>query len=169
MPEMFNYWVGAGRIDVGFLGAAQIDRYGNINTTVIGPYEEPKVRLPGAGGAPEIAAASREVYVLLRHSSGRSSSGSTSSPRSAIAQRAQARRHGLDRQGPDGRHHRHGRTAPEPGGLRARAGRAAPGGGARRRREATGWDLRVRDPLETTEPVTDEELDALRKLRARET
>ena len=68
VPEIFNYWVGAGRIDVGFLGAAQIDRYGNINTTVIGPYEEPKVRLPGAGGAPEIAAASREVYVLLRHS-----------------------------------------------------------------------------------------------------
>ena len=57
MPEMFNYWIGAGRIDVGFLGAAQIDRFGNINTTVIGDYEQPKVRLPGAGGAPEIAAA----------------------------------------------------------------------------------------------------------------
>ena len=56
VPEMFNYWVGGGRIDVGFLGAAQIDRYGNINTTVIGPYEQPRVRLPGAGGAPEIAA-----------------------------------------------------------------------------------------------------------------
>src|SRR3954452_6989367 len=68
VPEIFNYWVGAGRIDVGFLGAAQIDRYGNINTTVIGPYDHPKVRLPGAGGAPEIAAAAREVIVLLRHS-----------------------------------------------------------------------------------------------------
>src|SRR3954469_24404692 len=69
VPEIFNYWVGAGRIDVGFLGAAQIDRYCNINTTVIGPYDEPKVRLPGAGGAPEIAASSREVIVLLRQSS----------------------------------------------------------------------------------------------------
>src|SRR3954454_9321529 len=59
VPEMFDYWVGAGRIDVGFLGAAQIDRHANINTTVIGPYAHPKVRLPGAGGAPEIAAASR--------------------------------------------------------------------------------------------------------------
>src|SRR5919112_4203782 len=68
VPEMFNYWVGAGRIDVGFLGAAQIDRFCNINTTVIGPYQHPKVRLPGAGGAPEIAAASREVIVLLRQS-----------------------------------------------------------------------------------------------------
>src|ERR687886_346388 len=68
VPEMFNYWIGGGRIDVGFLGAAQIDRYGNINTTVIGDYERPKVRLPGAGGAPEIAAVSREVLVLLRHS-----------------------------------------------------------------------------------------------------
>src|SRR5919112_2519874 len=68
VPEMFNYWVGAGRIDVGFLGAAQIDRFANINTTVIGAYEDPKVRLPGAGGAPEIAAASREVIVMVRQS-----------------------------------------------------------------------------------------------------
>jgi len=58
VPEIFNYWLQPGRIDVGFLGAAQLDRYGNINTTVIGPsYEQPSVRLPGAGGAPEIAAA----------------------------------------------------------------------------------------------------------------
>src|SRR4051794_1084370 len=67
VAEMFGYWIGGGRIDVGFLGAAQLDRYGNINTTVIGPYEHPKVRLPGAGGAPEIAAAAREVIVMLRH------------------------------------------------------------------------------------------------------
>ena len=59
VPEMFNYWIGGGRIDVGFLGAAQIDRHGNINTTVIGDYGTPKVRLPGAGGAPEIAARAR--------------------------------------------------------------------------------------------------------------
>ena len=64
VPEMFAYWIGAGRIDVGFLGAAQIDRRGNINTTVIGPYDHPKVRLPGAGGAPEIAAAAKEALDL---------------------------------------------------------------------------------------------------------
>jgi glutaconate CoA-transferase subunit B len=67
VPEIFNYWLQPGRIDVGFLGAAQIDRFGNINTTVIGAdYAEPKVRLPGAGGAPEIAASCREVIVIVR-------------------------------------------------------------------------------------------------------
>src|SRR3954451_18748142 len=69
VPEIFNYWVQPGRIDVGFLGAAQIDRYANINTTVIGgDYEHPKVRLPGAGGAPEIAASCGEVIVIVRQS-----------------------------------------------------------------------------------------------------
>src|ERR1700750_3126362 len=68
VPEMFNYWIGAGRIDIGFLGAAQLDRHANINTTVIGDYAHPKVRLPRAGGAPEIAASSRAVIVLLRQS-----------------------------------------------------------------------------------------------------
>src|SRR5690606_1161900 len=68
VPEVFNYWLQPGRIDVGFLGAAQIDRYGNINTTVIGDYDAPKVRLPGAGGAPEIAADCRGVMVIVRQS-----------------------------------------------------------------------------------------------------
>src|SRR5689334_21842209 len=68
VPEMFNYWLQPGRVDVGFLGAAQIDRFGNINTTVIGDYADPKVRLPGAGGAPEIAASCREVIVVVRQS-----------------------------------------------------------------------------------------------------
>src|SRR3984893_16226906 len=68
VPEIFNYWLQPGRIDVGFLGAAQIDRFGNINTTVVGDYRRPKVRLPGAGGAPEIAASCREVIVVIRQS-----------------------------------------------------------------------------------------------------
>jgi glutaconate CoA-transferase, subunit B len=67
VPEIFNYWLQPGRIDIGFLGAAQIDRFANINTTVIGAdYAEPKVRLPGAGGAPEIAASCRKVIVIVR-------------------------------------------------------------------------------------------------------
>jgi glutaconate CoA-transferase subunit B len=69
VPEIFAYWLQARRIDVGFLGAAQIDPRGNLNTTVIGEYEQPLVRLPGAGGAPEIAAFCDEVVVMLRHSS----------------------------------------------------------------------------------------------------
>jgi len=68
VPEIFRYWLQAGRVDVGFLGAAQIDRFGNINTTVIGPYDRPKTRLPGAGGAPEIASAARETFIILRQS-----------------------------------------------------------------------------------------------------
>jgi len=67
VPEIFNYWLQPGRIDVGFLSGAQLDRYGNINTTVIGEYDEPQVRLPGSGGAPEIAASCREVIVVMRH------------------------------------------------------------------------------------------------------
>src|ERR1700759_4046277 len=57
VPEMFNYWIGAGRIDVAFLGAAQIDRHANLNSTVIGEYAHPRTRLPGGGGGPETAAA----------------------------------------------------------------------------------------------------------------
>jgi glutaconate CoA-transferase, subunit B len=68
LPEIFAYWLQAGRIDVGFLGAAQIDRYGNLNSTVIGPYERPTTRLPGAGGAPEIAAHAKQVFVVLKQS-----------------------------------------------------------------------------------------------------
>lgn len=67
VPEVFNYWLQPGRIDIGFLSGAQLDRFGNINTTVIGEYDEPIVRLPGSGGAPEIAASCREVIVVMRH------------------------------------------------------------------------------------------------------
>jgi glutaconate CoA-transferase subunit B len=67
IPELFTYWLQGGRIDVAVLGAAQIDKFANINTTVIGNYEKPRVRLPGAGGAPEIATNAREVIVILKH------------------------------------------------------------------------------------------------------
>ncbi len=65
-PEIFRYWLQGGRIDVGFLGAAQLDRFANINTTVVGPYQKPKVRLPGAGGAPEISSSAKEVLIIVK-------------------------------------------------------------------------------------------------------
>jgi glutaconate CoA-transferase subunit B len=65
--EMFNYWLMGGKISVGFLGAAQIDKFANLNSTVIGPYAKPKVRLPGAGGAPAIGASCGEILITLRH------------------------------------------------------------------------------------------------------
>jgi glutaconate CoA-transferase subunit B len=68
VPEMFAYWLQGGRIDVGFLGAAQIDSHGNLNSTVIGGYDHPAVRLPGGGGAPEIALGARDVFVTIRQS-----------------------------------------------------------------------------------------------------
>lgn len=68
LPEIFTYWLQAGRVDVGFLGAAQIDRFANLNSTVIGAYDKPRTRLPGAGGAPEIAAHARQTFVILKQS-----------------------------------------------------------------------------------------------------
>ncbi len=68
VPEMFRYWLQGGRITVGFLGAAQLDRFGNINTTVVGDYNAPKVRLPGGGGAPEIASSSQQIFITMKQS-----------------------------------------------------------------------------------------------------
>ena len=67
VPEMFRYWLQGGRISVGFLSGAQVDRFGNLNSTVIGPYRKPKVRLPGAGGAPEIATSCGRIFMIMRH------------------------------------------------------------------------------------------------------
>src|SRR6201993_4143629 len=66
VPEMFRYWLQGGRVTVGFLGGAQIDRYANLNTTVVGPYDQPKTRLPGGGGAPEISSACGEIFIIMR-------------------------------------------------------------------------------------------------------
>jgi glutaconate CoA-transferase subunit B len=68
VPEMFQYWLQGGRISIGFLGGAQLDRFGNINSSVIGSYARPKVRLPGGGGAPEIASLCGQIYVVMRQS-----------------------------------------------------------------------------------------------------
>jgi len=68
VPEFFRYWLQSGRITVGFLGAAQLDRFGNINTTVIGPYAAPAVRLPGAGGAPDMAVSCQRIFIVMPHS-----------------------------------------------------------------------------------------------------
>lgn len=68
VPEMFRYWLQGGRFTVGFLGGAQIDKYANLNTIVVGPYDKPKVRLPGSGGAPEIATSCGEIFIIMAQS-----------------------------------------------------------------------------------------------------
>ena len=146
VPEIFNYWLQPGRIDVGFLGAAQLDRFGNINTTVIGDdYRRPKVRLPGAGGAPEIAASCREVFLVLRHSRRTfvdrvdfvTSVGFGDGPGPPGAARAARARPGPG-------HHRPRRARARPGHLRAHADRAAPGRRGRDRAgPRPGWELAV--------------------------
>jgi glutaconate CoA-transferase, subunit B len=68
VPEMFRYWLQGGRITVGFLGGAQVDRYANLNTTVVGDYHKPKTRLPGGGGAPEIATSCGEIFIIMSQS-----------------------------------------------------------------------------------------------------
>ena len=167
VPEMFNYWVGAGRIDVGFLGAAQLDRHANINTTVIGSYEHPKVRLPGAGGAPEIAAASREVIILLRQSRRSfverldftTSIGYGSGP-------GERERLGFTGAGPTVVITDLGILRPSPEDRELELVAIHPGVEVDQVREATGWPLRVRPPLETTAPPSERELATLRDMRA---
>ena len=151
VPEMFAYWLQGGRIDVGFLGAAQIDRHGTLNSTVIGDYDHPAVRLPGGGGAPEIALGARDVFVMMRQSK-----------RSFVEQ--------LDFTTSLGDRVRV--VVTDLGILEPRDGelsltRVHPGVDARQAREATGWELRVAPELGETEPPSNEELDALRSLRTK--
>jgi glutaconate CoA-transferase subunit B len=151
VPEMFAYWLQGGRIDVGFLGAAQIDRHGNLNSTVIGDYDHPKVRLPGGGGAPEIAIGVRDVFVMLRHK------------RRAFVER-------LDFKTSVGDNVRVvvtdlGVLEPVEGELTLV--KVHPGVSAEDARAATGWDLRVAPSLVETSPPTDGELEALRALQTK--
>jgi glutaconate CoA-transferase subunit B len=151
VPEMFAYWLQGRRIDVGFLGAAQIDRHGNLNSTVIGDYDRPKVRLPGGGGAPEIATSVQEVFVMLRQS-----------PRSFV-ERLDFRTSAGDRVTfvvTD-----LGVLEPENGELTLT--RLHPGVEVEQAREATGWELRVADDVGRTEAPSDDELAALRALRSK--
>ncbi len=165
VPEIFNYWLQPGRMDVGFLGAAQIDRRGNLNTTVIGDYDHPTVRLPGAGGAPEIAAAARSVYVMVRHSTRafvdrldfRTSVGFGDAP-------GDRQRLGLRGGGPRRVVTDLGVLEPDPETEEMTLTQLHPGVEVGQVREATGWELRVADGLCRTEPPTDEELAALRRL-----
>jgi glutaconate CoA-transferase subunit B len=153
VPEMFAYWLQGGHMDVGFLGAAQIDRWGNLNSTVIGGYDSPKVRLPGGGGAPEIATSARKVFVMLRQT-----------PRAfvekldfltSVGDRVELVVTDL------------GILEPDPETRELTLTRVHPGVDVEQVREATGWELRVADGLGETEPPTEAELATLRGLKTK--
>ena len=165
LPDIFSDYLQAGRIDIGFLGAAQIDRFGNLNSTVIGAYDKPKTRLPGAGGATEIAAHAREVFIVMK-----------ASPRSFVKK--------IDFQTSGGRFE--GRATSGAGGAGpavivtdvgilkpvAESGEFAlsalyPGIPADEARAAIGWPLAVLPDLETCAAPTSRELEELRALEAR--
>jgi glutaconate CoA-transferase subunit B len=151
VPELFAYWLQGRRIDVSFLGAAQIDRYGNLNSTVIGEYDAPSVRLPGGGGAPESALGVDEVFVMLRHTS-----------RTFVER--------LDFATSRGDNVRTVITdlavlEPRDGELTLVAHH--PGVSLGDVIAATGWGLKVADDVRETDAPTDAELTALRGLRTK--
>lgn len=168
VPEMFNYWVQGERIDVAFLGAAQVDRFANLNSTVIGDFDAPETRLPGAGGAPEISAGCKEVVIIAPHS------------RRTLVDRLDflttvghgdgpgARgRLGLHGAGPTAVITDLGVLQPDPSTLELSLTQLHPQASVEQARAATGWELAVNEKLRTTEPPTDDELTALRELLSR--
>ena len=168
IPEIFRYWLQGGRVDVGFLGAAQVDRFGNINTTVIGDYARPKVRLPGAGGAPEIASNAKETWIIIKQtkrsfvpkldfmtSVGHLDGGDS---------RKQSGARGA---GPTAVITDMGVLAPDPVTRELTLVALHPGITVEQARANTGWDLKVAPQLATTKAPTADELGVLRDLQAR--
>jgi glutaconate CoA-transferase subunit B len=168
LPEIFAHYLQRGRIDVGFLGAAQIDRFGNLNSTVIGSYAHPQVRLPGAGGAPEIATYAREVLVVMKQT-----------PRSFVARldfrtscgylggggaRRASQSPGA---GPKAVITDCGVLRPDPVTEELELAALYPGVSVEAARAATGWPLKVARGLEVLPPPDPGELEVLRDLYAR--
>nr|WP_020667540.1 CoA-transferase [Amycolatopsis nigrescens] len=163
MPALFGYVLQGGHIDVGFLGAAQIDRWGNLNSSVIGAWDGPDVRLPGPGGAMEVMANSREVFVVMRRHDPRSFVDeldfcTSPGPDRALADGIRPRGAGVTRVITDL-------------GILARAGAGEPlrlvaihpGVTLDQVRAATGWPLETAAELHTVEPPAAAELHRLRE------
>lgn len=168
LPEIFAYWLQGGRIDVGFLGAAQVDRYGNLNSTVIGSFDRPKTRLPGAGGAPEIATHAKQTFVVLKQSARSFVSALDFRTSGGFFEGHGSRaRSGSPGRGPQVVITDLGLLKPLPDteelALVARYEHTSAAQAVR----ATGWPLRVADHVEVLAPPTREELEVLRALHAR--
>src|SRR5947199_9443407 len=168
LPEIFSYWLQAGRIDVGFLGAAQIDRFGNLNTTVIGGYSKPKTRLPGAGGAPEIALHAKQIFVVLKQSP-RSFVGKLDFCTSAgfLNGNGERAQRGLPGAGPQEVITDMGILKPATRSQELTLVARYESVSVERIRAATGWPLAVADALDVVAAPTADELRVLRDLYKR--
>ncbi len=168
VPEMFRYWLQGGRITVGFLGGAQIDRFANLNTTVVGDYHKPKVRLPGGGGAPEIATNCGEIFITMAQS-----------PRSFVAELPFVTSMGHGRTGVERRAMNltsKGPTRlitdlcvfePDPQTREMTVVTIHPGVTRAHLQDQTGWPLRYRQDCDETPAPTPLELSVLRDIHAR--
>lgn len=168
LPEVFSYYLQAGRVDIGFLGAAQIDRHGNLNSTVIGPYEAPTTRLPGAGGAPEIALHAKQVFVMLK-ASRRSFVEQLDFHSSAgyLEGHGARARSGATGGGPRAVITDFGMLAPHPQSEELQLVALFAGASVDEARAAVGWPLQVADQLDIIAAPSAYELDTLRALNAR--
>jgi glutaconate CoA-transferase subunit B len=167
VPEMFRYWLQGGRIDVGFLGAAQLDRYGTINTTAIGPYETPSVRLPGAGGAPEIAILAGEVFIILRHGKRALVDRLDFATSRGFLPGDEVLGAGRRGKGPTVLVTDLGILRPDPETREFTLVSLHPGVTVEQAKDATGWPLKVAADLVETPPPMAAELGALRALQER--
>jgi glutaconate CoA-transferase subunit B len=163
MYDIFTLYLQRGNVDVGFLGGAQIDRYGNINATIVGKdYEHPKVRLPGSGGAQEIAAWANRCYIMTPHQKRRFPEKVDFLTSAGFLDGNGGReKAGLRGKGPVGVVTDIGFLEPDENGeLMLTA--LHPGKTADQARENTGWDLKIASNLRTTLPMTESELFILR-------
>lgn len=166
VPEIFSYWLQAGRIDLGFLSAAQIDRYANLNTTVVGSYAHPTVRLPGAGGAPEIAASCRQTLVILRQTTRTFVNVLDFRTSVGYGEGAGSReRLGLLGGGVTAVVTNLGILEPDPVTCELAVTHVHPGSSIDDMRAATEWPLKSSEGVRTTQAPTATELAALRSLR----
>ena len=168
LPEVFAQYLQRGRVDVGFLSAAQIDRFGNLNSTVIGSYAHPSVRLPGAGGAPEIATHAREVLLVMKQSR-RSFVARLDFLTSSgyLAGSGERRRHGFPGRGPRALITDFGILRPHPESEELELAAVYPGVTPDAARAACGWPLAVARELELLPPPQESDLRVLRELHSR--
>jgi glutaconate CoA-transferase subunit B len=162
MYEIFTLYLQRGNVDVGFLGGAQIDRYGNINATVIGDYDSPKVRLPGSGGSMEIAGWANRCYIITPHQKRRfPEKVDFATSAGFLNGRAERQATGVRGGGPQAVVTNLGILTPDVSGEMILSA-LHPGVTVEQVQQNTGWPLRIAESVRCTDPPTPEELRILR-------